>query len=324
MFSNLSKKYIPMKKYFCVSTILLFTILSLKGQTVTNYTYLLDNGINVKTEHCWSHVWVQQNYEAIKDGTQAAPLAVTTRTLGDLILPGSTIKLLSGGKEVKMQNAAPGTYELKVSSKLSGRPGTLSFIAPNIVIKPKTKTSVSLILYDYQISITETPGTLNGLSSYESTVNCFKGSPGQNPHKLTVTFYPKGNRAAKITPDETTSDLKGKIKPGTYDVLLSIAIATQKHEVWLENFILKPDVSYKIGTNLNSGIIIYTGGNKEVKTMHLYPAGTAAKQTDKPAPDKTREIISYDNITAPNACAPNVYEWTKGINVQTGIRSEVK
>ncbi|MBA4322379.1 MAG: hypothetical protein C0408_06120 [Odoribacter sp.] len=323
------------KELFILTTLSLF-ILSIQGQTVTNYSYQLDNGINVKAERCWNHVWVQQTYEAIAAGNQATPLGMNIRTLGDLILSGSTIKLLSAGKEVKMQGIAPGTYDLKVTSKLSGKPGTLSFVAPDIVIKPKTKTSVSVTLYDYQIIIAETAGTFKGLSSYESTVNSYKGSADQNPIRGAISFYTKGKHDAKITPDETASETKGKIKTGTYDVLLTIGISGQKHEVWLENFVMKPDISYKIGINLNGGVIVYTGGNKEVKAMHLYPVGTAARQSEKPAPDKTREIISYENIILTNACPPRQYdvllnfgkgtkyEWRKNIIIQSGVRTEVK
>jgi hypothetical protein len=334
MFTIHSKKNIPMKKLLLVLGSFLLMILTIKGQTVSSYSYLLDNGIVVKTEHCWNHVWVQQTYEALKAG-DATPLAVSTRTLGNLILPGTTIKLLSGNKEAKMQGAAPGTYDLKITTKLSGKAGTLSFVAGGIIIKPKTKTTVSITLYDYQITIAESTGPLNGLSSYESSVNCFKGSPGQNPHKLTLSLYAKGNHDTKIAPAEATNDTKGKLKSGTYDILLTIVISGQKHEIWLENFVMKPDVTYKIGTNLNAGIIIYTGGNKSVKSMHLYPAGTAATQTAKPTPDKTKEIISYETITATNACPPGTYdvlinfgnskyEWRKGIAVSTGARAEVK
>lgn len=325
-----------MKKILFVLMILFTMAILMQGQNVSNYTYLLDNGVSIKEDHCWKQVWVSQSYEAITDASQTNPLAINIRTLGDLILPGSTIKLLSSGKEVKIQGAAAGTYDLKVTAKLSGKPGTLSFVMPNVVIKPKTKTSVSVTLYDYQYNISETAGTLNGLASYEASINCFKGSPGQNPHKLALSFYAKGNHDTKILPDEAANETKGKIKPGTFDILMVLTISGQKHEVWLENFTMKPNVTYNIGTNLNAGIIIYTGGNKEVKALHLYPAGTAAKQTAKPAPDKTREIISYDNVIATNACPPGAYdillnfnngsryEWKKNIIVQTGSRAEIK
>ena len=57
-----------------------------------------------------------------------------------------------------MQGAAPGTYDMKLSFKLSGKPGTLSFMVGNVIIKPNTKTNVSITLYDYQIAITEISG----------------------------------------------------------------------------------------------------------------------------------------------------------------------
>ena len=150
------------------------------------------------------------------------------------------------------------------------------------------------------------------------------------------SFYAKGKHDKPITPDESTNNTSGKIKPGTYDVLISIGISGQAQKVWLENFTMKPDVNYMIATNLNGGVIIYTGGNKEVKNMHLYPAGTAAKQTGTPAPIKNLELGSYDNLTLTNACPPGAYdvlltfgngikyEWRKNLVVKTGSRTEVK
>jgi hypothetical protein len=321
-----------MKKILLILGFASCLILSVKGQTTSSYSYLLDNGINVRTEHGWSHVWVSQSYDALKEGE--LPVAVNIRVMGDLKI-SSTYKLISGGKEVKMQGAAPGTYDLKLTFKLSGKPGTLSFVVNNVIIKPKSKTSLSVTLYDYQINITETPSVSGGLSSYESSVNSYKGSVDTNPNKGVFTFYDKGKHDAKLTPAEATSEIKGKIKPGTYDVLITIAISGQKHEVWLENFTMKADVNYKIGTNLNAGVIAYTGVNKEIKEFHLYPAGTAATQA-KPAIDKTKEIINHENISMTNPCAPGSYdvlleygkgakfEWRKGITIQSGQRFDVK
>jgi hypothetical protein len=306
--------------------------MSVKGQTVSNYIYQLDNGINVRTEHGWSHVWVQQAFDAIKEGDQ--PLALNIRALGDLKI-SSTFKLLSAGKEVKMQGAAPGTYDLKLTLKLSGKPGTLSFVVNNVVIKAKTKTSLTVTIYDYQVNITEAPSVSKGLSSFESSVNSYKGSVDTNPNKGVFSFYAKGKHDAKIAPDEATTETKGKIKPGIYDVLISIGISGQKHDLWLDNFAMKADVNYKIAINLNAGVIVYSGVNKEVKEFHLYPAGTAATQT-KPAIDKTKEIINHENISMTNPCAPGSYdvlleygkgakfEWKKSITIQSGVRFDIK
>ena len=114
-----------MKKLFSIFALQAIVILSLQSQPVSDYSYKLDNGINVKTERCWNQVWVQQSYAPIAAGDQT-PLAVSTRTLGDLV-SGSSFKLQSAGKEVKMQGAAPGTYDLKLTFKLSGKPGNTQF-----------------------------------------------------------------------------------------------------------------------------------------------------------------------------------------------------
>jgi hypothetical protein len=150
------------------------------------------------------------------------------------------------------------------------------------------------------------------------------------------SFFPKGKHDKPIIPDESTNNTSGKIKPGTYDMLISIGISGQAQKVWLENFTLKPDVNYMITTNLNGGVIVYTGGNKEVKNIHLYPAGTASKQTGTPAPIKNLELGSYDNLTQTNACPPGAfdvlltfgngskYEWRKNVIIQCGKKAEVK
>jgi hypothetical protein len=321
-----------MKKLILVFTLHAIVILSMQAQPVSDYTYKLDNGIAVKSERCWNQVWVQQSYAPIAAGDNT-PLAVSTRTLGDLVA-GSSYKLLSAGKEAKMQGAAPGTYDLKLTFKLSGKPGTLSFVVGNILIKPKTKTTVSITLYDYQILIDEAPQSLSGLSSFETLVNRCKTNTVQDTYFATPVFYPKGKHDQAITADETTSKTKGKIKPGTYDLLLSIGISGQTHKIWLENFQFKPDISYKIATNLNAGGVIYTGGNKDVKMLHLYPAGTAAKQTGTPAPIKNLETISYENVSVAHCSAPGTYdvlinygtkyEWRKNVAVATGSKTEVK
>ena len=150
------------------------------------------------------------------------------------------------------------------------------------------------------------------------------------------SFYSKGNHDKPIPPAELISKTTGKIKPGTYDLLISIGISDQIQKLWLENFVIKPNINYKISTNLNAGGIIYAGGSKDVNGMSLYPAGTAAKQTGNPTPVKTIEKITYKSIAIANCCSPGTYdvllnfkngtkyEWRKNIIIQTGIKTEVK
>jgi len=324
-----------MKNIISILVLHLVLLSAIQAQPVSNYVYKLKNGISIKTERCWNQVWIQQSYAPMNEGDKTSPLTVNIRALGDLIA-SSEFKLLSAGKEVKMQGAAPGTYDLMLNFKLSGSPGTLSFIAGNIVIKPKNKTTVSVTLYDYQINLEEKQASLNGLGQYESEVNRCKSHTIQDVYFGIPTFYEPGKHDKAITPEKTDGNTKGKIKPGTYDLLLSIAISTQTHKIWLENFQIKPDISYKVTVNLNAGGIVYTGSNPDVKAMHLYPAGTALKQTGKPEPIKNLETISYENITVANCCSPGTYdvllrfakdskyEWRKNVAITTGVRTEVK
>jgi hypothetical protein len=323
-----------MKTLISSTIILLLFLLNIQAQPVTNYLYKLDNGINIKSEHCWNQVWIQQSFApAAKE--DKSPLNVNIRVLGDLI-SGSEFKLLNAGKEVKIQGAAPGKYDLQLTFKLSGKPGKLSFQVENIEIKAATRTNLSVTLYDYQINISEKQGAQGGLTAYETVVNKWKTYTIQDSYQALPTFYEKGKHDKAITPDQPTGKIKGKIKAATYDLLLSVAIANQTHQVWLENFQMKPDVAYTVTLNLNAGGIVYAGGNKEVKGMSLYPAGTAAKQAGKAEPVKNLEIIGYDNVSTVNCCSPGTYdvllkfpktskfEWRKNIAISSGIKSEVK
>lgn len=309
--------------------------LQISAQPVSNYSYKLNNGITVKTEKTWSQVWVQQSYSEMAAGDKTSPVSVNIRTLGSLI-SGSEYKLMSGGKEVKMQGVASGTYDLRLTFKLSGEPGNLSFIIGNIIIKPKTKTNIDLTLYDYQVMIDDAPASINGMSSYETDIDRCKTHTIQDIYFGIPTFYEVGKHDKPLNLAKVESNIKGQIKPGTYDVLISIGISTQTHKVWLENFILKADTKYKVTINLNAGGIQYTGGNKEVTAIHLYPAGTSSKQTGTPAPNKSLETISYENVSVANCTSPGVYdvllnygkgkkyEWRKNIAVTTGNKTDVK
>lgn len=324
-----------MKKFFVLFNLLTVMTIALQAQKVTNHNCRLDNGIVIKTEQTWGHVWVDQRFAAMTAADQGNPVAVSVRTLGTLT-SASAFKLYSAGKEVSIKGAKQGTYTMKMTYKLSGKPGTLSFDIDDIVIKPQTKTSVSVTLYDYQIMIDEKQGTQNGLAHFESKVERYKGNPESNPECGPITFYVKGNREKPVAPAEATGKKTGRIKPGTYDVLITLGTQDKPQRVWLENFAMKPDVSYSITTNLNAGVVTYAGVNKEVKAFHLYPAGTADKQQGKALPERNLEILRCETQGLTSSCPPGTYdvllglgsgakyEWRKGIAVQTGTRVQVK
>ena len=96
-----------MKKLLILFAFQSALIISLNGQTMTNYTCKLDNGIVIKTEKCWNQVWVSQSYGAMTPADKT-PLSISLRPLGDFTA-SSSFKLLSSGKEIKLQDAKPGT-----------------------------------------------------------------------------------------------------------------------------------------------------------------------------------------------------------------------
>jgi len=235
-----------------------------------------------------------------------------------------------------MTDTPAGTYDMKVTAKLSGKPGTITFEVNGVEVKSKMKTTVSVTIYDYQITIDEVAAPAKGLAAYESKVIKYKGNADVSPKCGILVFYSKGVRDKAITQDEKTTDQTGKIKPGTYDVQIGIDVCAQSQKIWLENFTMKPDVNYKITANLNAGEVTYAGVNRDVKKLHMYPAGTADRLQGVAKPDKASERIVFDPATAKYPCPPGSYdvlinigpdkkyEWKKGIVVRTGARSDVK
>jgi len=326
-----------MKKSIIGLVILALFTLTVQAQKVSNYNYKLDNGIVVKMEKDWANVWVQQSQAAFKPGDDQRSVAVVMRSMGELLSSGTTsTKLLGAGKEVKMTDTPAGTYDMKVTAKLSGKPGTITFEINGVEVKSKMKTTVSVTIYDYQITIDEVAAPAKGLAAYESKVIKYKGNADVSPKCGILVFYSKGVRDKAITQDEKTTDQTGKIKPGTYDVQIGIDVCAQSQKIWLENFTMKPDVNYKITANLNAGEVTYAGVNRDVKKLHMYPAGTADRLQGVAKPDKASERIVFDPATAKYPCPPGSYdvlinigpdkkyEWKKGIVVRTGARSDVK
>jgi len=323
-----------MKRLFFYLALNAVLFISLNGQTVSNYSCKLDNGVLIKTEKCWNQVWVSQSFSSSTPADKA-PLSINLRTLGDFTT-GSSFSLFSSGKEVRMQDAKPGTYTMKLAFKLSGKPGSLTFDIENVQIKAGSKTTVSVTLYGYQVLLQETAGSHGGLAAVNSKVSRYKGNPETDPAFGTLTFFAKGKHDAALTPDKVTDSRSVSIKPGTYDVMISFGNPGYIQKMWLENLSLKADVSYTISTNLNAGVITYSGVNKDVKVLHLYPAGTSARMPN-PVPDKSQELVKCDNSTLTSACPPGTYdvmleikskgnsqyEWRKNIVIQTGMRAGV-
>lgn len=326
-----------MKKFVVGLIIMSFFTLALQAQKVNNYTYKLDNGIVVKMEKDWGNVWVQQAQAAFKPEDNKRCVDVTMRTMGDLFASGTTTtKLTAAGKEVKTTDTPAGIYDLKVTAKLSGKPGVISFDVNGVEVKAKMKTTVTVTIYDYQIIIDEVATPAKGLAGYDSKVIKYKGNPETSAKCGIPVFYAKGTRDKAIVQDEKTTDQTGKIKPGTYDVQIGIDVCAQSQKIWLENFTMKPDVTYKITANLNAGEITYAGVNRDVKKLHMYPAGTADRLKGVAKPDKVSERIVFEPAMTKFPCPPGSYdvlinigpdkkyEWRKGIVVRTGARTDVK
>lgn len=305
------------------------------SQTITEYSYLLDNGIKVVTEKGWNYIQVYQVFDSLKNDEQSKLLKVSINPIGDLI-SGSEVTVLNDSGEIPIQNVTEGSYSLKIKCPLSSTPGSISFLVKDISIKTGFQTNVFISIHDVQITIDEKPG--GDLCYYESKINRYAGNNEQNLNWGIPLFYLKGVHDKKINPDEPMGEYFGKIKPGFYDLLIKIEIGETgfTHKIWLENFEMKPNNEYRIKTNLNAGEIKYTGGNYEVKVIHLYPAGTADKIKDSPKRQNKMEIISFERPDYTKACPVGKYdvlvdygygakfEWRKNVEVNYGSKTEIK
>ena len=192
-----------MKKFVFGLIILAVSALQVQAQKVNNYTYKLDNGIVVKMEKDWGNVWVQQAQAAFKPEDNKRCVDVTMRTMGDLFASGTTTtKLTAAGKEVKTTDTPAGIYDLKVTAKLSGKPGVISFDVNGVEVKAKMKTTVTVTIYDYQIIIDEVATPAKGLAGYDSKVIKYKGNPETSAKCGIPVFYAKGTRDKAIAQDE--------------------------------------------------------------------------------------------------------------------------
>jgi hypothetical protein len=320
-----------MKKSFITLLFIAVFVYPLIGQTAGNYTFKFDNGAVVKTERDWGHIWIQQKQEAFAANEEHQSVVIKITTFGELG-NNTTFKLSSGGKDVKLKEAAPGMYDLKITSKLIGKPGTISFDASGIEVKAKMKTTVTVTIYKYQVSIEDAAVANKGLAGYEAKIALYKGNIDPTGKMATVAFYAKGAHDQKLTPDVVTNEVSGKIKPGTYDALVSIDISGKVQKVWIENITLKADMNYKLITNMNAGTVTYAGGNRDLKILMLYPAGTADRT---PKADKSTAMMVYDPSYSTYPCPPGSFdalltngtgktEWRKNVVVRSGVRTDIR
>ncbi len=56
----------------------------------------------------------------------------------------------------------------------------------------------------------------------------------------------RGNTINPVAPADGNAVKTGTIKAGTYDVLMTLGTPGRLQKVWLENFLIKPDISYNI------------------------------------------------------------------------------
>lgn len=302
---------------------------------VSQYRYDLENGITVKVEKGWGYVSAQQHTSPGDDGVD--PFGVSVEPVGNSAASAEIEIYAKNGKKVSPADVTAGSYYLNIVCDVAGG-GKIRFRVDGIQIREKTQNRITVALYQIGVSVTERAIPHKGLAHYESRVSRFSGNPEQNLNWGLPAFYKKGNHKKKIPPAEAMTDYSGRLKPGKYDVLISVEIGHTgfTNKVWLEGIEFAADKSYQITTNLNAGEVVYVGGKTEVKALHLYPRGSAGRQTGTAKREKKSEILTYEAVTHVQACPPGVYdvlldygngqkyEWLPGIKILSGNRTGIR
>ena len=305
----------------------------INSQTISNYVYKFENGVNVVTEKGWNWINLSVSNGILDSAKIKSPLLVEVRSIGDLVA-GSKFKVLKDSSEVNMETLTPGSYKLSVGCSLLQKNGTISFDVNDVVIREKMQTILTISVHDAEIIINESITEADGLTIYEVRID---KNTGQNGIIVTPHFYAPGTVSPEIAPVATVSPCLGKIKPGTYDIKTNIELKMTgfAHIIQVKNISLKPDAKYVFSCNLNVGELRYAGDNSNVKAVHLYPAGTASKLKGIAKPQKDIEIFGFERPTWFTVCPPGTYdilleytapvkyEWKRNIVCKVGEQTDI-
>ncbi len=311
----------------------IFNLVPSFPQTISNYEYKFDNGMKMVTEKGWNLVNISQTFNILDTARTKSPLLIKVNSIGDLISE-SKFKVFKDSSEVNPEIAAVGSYKLSVECRLLQNNGSISFEVNDVVIKEKLQTILTISVHNTEILIQESNAYNNGLMVYETYV--IKNT-GQNGIETTPHFYAPGTVSPEIPPAEALDHYLGKNKPGIYDIKTNIELKMTgfSHIIWLQGITLKPDIRYVFSFNLNVGELRYSGGDSNVKAVHLYPAGTANKLKGVAKPQKNIEVFGFERpswftISPPGTYdilleyGPQIkYEWRKNVVCKVGEQTDI-
>lgn len=305
------------------------------SQTVSNYKYKLDNGINIVTEKGWNWVNASQTFTPIDSAPTRDALVIRIKSVGDLF-GESKITVKKNNLEINPASAKEGSYVVHANCRLLSTPsGSITFEVSNVQVKPKMQTVLTVLVHDVQVSITEAPKSSKGLSYYELKLLNYKGDQGVRGE---IYFFKPGTKTPRIPPAEPQGDYYGLTKPGIYDIqtLFDLNATDFDYKLWFQNMQLKPDTRYILAINLNAAELRYAGGNYEVKALQLYPAGTAKLLNEAAKPQPSKKVFGFERPQRFTLCPPGTYdvlldygfgvryEWRKNVECKVGERVEVK
>jgi hypothetical protein len=316
----------------------LFTV-NTPAQSVSDYHYTLENGIEVVTDHGWNFVFIYEQTDEF-DNKDQAELKLNAYAVGDMLAGENTFELLSAeGRRVpglednpRVYHLGPGTYSAVCTLPLKDGAGEISFKINNIQAEAAESTTVSAVFNEVGITVEEEGDTKGGLAAYSAFSEIYAGErgPAVYPH-----MYKPGDHSQRLKPAESINDQTHRIGPGIYDLFLDmdISCAGFGYEIWLNNIELKEDTRTNVTVNLHgSEIEVRSASGSRPDMIHFYREGTA----DKIGLNEDKDLELYA-IEGPGCECPagtydillnygygERYEWKKSVKCLIGEKTLIE
>ncbi len=317
----------------------LFFVVNTAAQSISDYHYALENGIEVVTDNGWNFVFISEQTEEF-DNENQAELKLNAYSVADMLAGENTFELMaSEGQPAAclegqpgVYHIDPGTYSAVCTLPLKGNKGTISFKISNIQVEKAQSTTVSAVFNEVSIDITEEEKAKGGLAAYSAFSEIYAGERGPTiyPH-----IYNPGSHSQRLEPAESINDQTHRIAPGTYDLFLEmdISCAGFGYEIWLNGIELKEGIRTNVTVNIHgSEIEVRSASGSRPDMIHFYREGAAGKIGLKE--DKDLELYS---IEGPGCECPagtfdillnygygERYAWAKSIECRIGEKTVIE
>jgi hypothetical protein len=350
------------KQTFMVLSLLAMLAAGLSAQKIASYSYASADGLAVRMEKTWAGANVSQVFSESE-----TPAGAASRVLFEIDWKAE-ISAIS--QEIWLSNAKGALVDRPVPGKPSkalpagsynaavvvnyGEWGLARFNLTGIVLKPapaaaraaagakrapSARSTLTTLKLDFNLPLvkfSKKPTPLQGLARYESVTWWAPGKRDGAGYIGRPSLFPPGVKDPhKRLKPQVGAEQWGAVKPGSYDLLLSVEFGRsgQGSEIRIPGMKLLPNFDLRVDLVLN-GSAILVKGETVPPTIRFYPPGTAGKAR-KPAGAPGQALWSIDDPGTKTVCPPGDYdilydyekenriEWRPGVRLEAGSLVEL-